>query len=94
MTYQYINLEHLPNPHFVSLRRLDMEAIENGMWQDYCGLGYFWNELYKHTCRELTPSKRKQLLREFIAAELNPSEATIEHTNIVSKYNRWISKSQ
>ena len=94
MTYQYINLEHLPNSHYVSLRRLDQEAIENGMWQDYCGLGYFWNELYKHTCRELSPSKRKQLLREFVAAELNPSEATIEHTEIVTKYNRWVSKSQ
>ena len=94
MTYQYINLEHLPNPHFVSLRRLDMEAIENGMWQDYCGLGYFWNELYKHTCRELSPSKRKQLLREFVAAELNPSGTSFYHTEIVTKYNRWVSKSQ
>ena len=94
MTYQYINLEHLPNPHFVSLRRLDMEAIANGMWQDYCGVGFFWNHQYRFPCRDLSPSKRKQLLRELVAAELDPSGVSIEHNEIMNKYNRWISKSQ
>ena len=94
MMYHYINLEHLSPTHTDALRHLDLKAIGNGMWNEYCGIGYFWNELYKHTCRELTPSKRKQLLREFVTADLHPSEATIEHTEIVTKYNRWVSKSQ
>ena len=90
MTYHYLNLEHLPVAHVDALVKLDMEAIKEGMWQDYCGLGYLWNHSYRHTCRELTPSKRKQLLRELIEANLSPSNVTTEHTNIISKYNRWI----
>ena len=38
MTYHYLNLEHLPVAHVDALVRLDMEAIKEGMWQDYCGL--------------------------------------------------------
>ena len=94
MTYHYINLEHLPVAHVDALIKLDMEAIKEGMWQDYCGLGYFWNHLYAHTCRELTPSKRKQLLRELIDADLSPAAATNEHEEIIAKYNRWVGKSQ
>ena len=90
MTYHYLNLEHLPAGHVDALVKLDMEAIKEGMWQNYCGLSYFWNHFYRHTCRELTPSKRKQLLRELIETDLTPSAATNEHTNIISKYNRWI----
>ena len=94
MTYHYLNLEHLSPAHTESLRDLDLEAIKNGMWQDYCGIGYFWNHFYAYTCRELTPSKRKQLLRELITAELNPAGTSIQHTEIVAKYNRWVEKSK
>ena len=89
MMYHYLNLEHLPAGHHDALVKLDMEAIKERMWQDYCGLGYFWNHLYAHTCRGLTPAKRKQLLRELIDTELTPAAVTAEHTNIISKYNRW-----
>ena len=94
MMYHYLNLEHLPIKHHIALTKLDQKAINDGIWQDYSGIGYFWNDLYKFTCRELTPSKRKQLLRELIDAELIPSDATIEHTEIVAKYNRWVDESK
>ena len=94
MTYQYINLEHLSPGHHACLRELDLKAIGDGMCQDYCGIGYFWNHQYRVPCRDLSPSKRKQLLRELVATELDPGGVSIEHNEIMNKYNRWISKSQ
>ena len=64
-----LNLDIVPLEVFTVLNELDKGYIGT---PDYMGIAYFWDFEVKHTMRELSPAKRKQVHRKLLNAGLLP----------------------
>ena len=52
----------------------------------YSGYAFFWAYKYRHTLRDATRAKRRQVHNAFLNAKLNPSQESDKHAEIIRKY--------
>jgi len=73
--------------HEMHLKLLAIDK-ENVGTPDYMGLAYFWHYDYRHSCRSISPARRRKLHELLLKAGLHPTESTPSHDRVLADYLR------
>jgi hypothetical protein len=79
------NINHLDLEGIKKLFELDDSFIGT---KNYLGHSYFWDWEYRHYLRSATYSKRRQVHRHLLKANLTVSETSPKHLAIIKKITK------